>query len=534
MHPNQYIRNCKIILIVWSSFTHLNTVAQTPPPAETLIQEAKAAKDYRKMANTYKALLYRADKSKCFRYADSMLTCAEKTKDPATIGAAYLTKGTLYYNRKDNKKALDNFILADRYIAATGDTYLKYKTKYTIAQIKNYLGFYDEAIALFRECAGYFEEENDLAYLTALHSLGLCYNKIGQYDKCSYYNALGIQKGMEFKNREMEPYFRHSEGINRFFRKKYALAIRELSAVLPLIRQKKDFANETVALFYLGKSHAALGQKPEAVAYFIKVDKAFTTHQYIRPDVRENYELLINYYKKQNNPQQQLYYINRLLKVDSLLNQNYRYLSQRMYKEYDTKKLIAAKNDIEQAMTAGNRLHYTIILSLLGAVTTLGFRHVRNKKRYKQKFDSLMERSQNSTKVEPANHKVTHIEINPNLEAAILQNLIKFEKNKKYLEKDMTLSRLAAHLKTNSKYASKIVLKHRGKKSIEYISDLKIAHIVELLKTENKYRNYTYKALAEEVGFGSTQNFTRVFKAQTGISPSYFIQQINKTITTGK
>ena len=49
-----------------------------------------------------------------------------------------------------------------------------------------------------------------------------------------------------------------------------------------------------------------------------------------------------------------------------------------------------------------------------------------------------------------------------------------------------------------------------------------------LLKTENKYRNYTNKALAEEVGFGSTQNFTRAFKNRTDISPTYFVQKINE------
>ena len=63
---------------------------------------------------------------------------------------------------------------------------------------------------------------------------------------------------------------------------------------------------------------------------------------------------------------------------------------------------------------------------------------------------------------------------------------------------------------------------------LDYINDLKIDYVIELLKTENKYRNYTNKALAEEVGFGSTQNFTRAFKNRTDISPTYFVQKINE------
>lgn len=114
------------------------------------------------------------------------------------------------------------------------------------------------------------------------------------------------------------------------------------------------------------------------------------------------------------------------------------------------------------------------------------------------------------------------------LPPSLRKELNKFEKTKKYLEKDINLSKIAAYLKTNTKYASKIILKYRGKKTIDYINDLKIDHVIELLKTENKYRNYTNKALAEEVGFGSTQNFTRAFKNRTDISPTYFVQKINE------
>ena len=106
----------------------------------------------------------------------------------------------------------------------------------------------------------------------------------------------------------------------------------------------------------------------------------------------------------------------------------------------------------------------------------------------------------------------------------------KFEQNKKYLEKDVTLMKLASFLNTNTKYVSKIILRYRDKKTIEYVTDLKIDYIVKILKTEKKYRNYTNKALGEQAGFGSTQIFTRAFKIRTGISPTYYIQELNKTL----
>ena len=70
----------------------------------------------------------------------------------------------------------------------------------------------------------------------------------------------------------------------------------------------------------------------------------------------------------------------------------------------------------------------------------------------------------------------------------------------------------------------------KNKGIIEYITDLKIDHIIELLKSDNKYRNYKNKYLGEEAGFGSTQNFTRAFKTRTGISPTYFSTELNKSV----
>lgn len=119
-------------------------------------------------------------------------------------------------------------------------------------------------------------------------------------------------------------------------------------------------------------------------------------------------------------------------------------------------------------------------------------------------------------------------DLNPEVVQSILQKLEKFESRKKYLERDLTLVRMATMLETNTKYLSKIISHYRCKRFIDYISDLKVDYVVELLKAENRYRNYTNKALGDEAGFGSTQNFSKAFKTRTGISPTYFIAELRK------
>ena len=81
----------------------------------------------------------------------------------------------------------------------------------------------------------------------------------------------------------MIPYFKHSEGVNAYFKKEFNKAINQLAAVMPYLKQKNDFANATVANFYIGKSYLKLNNTNKAINYFIQVDKAFSVHRYTRP-----------------------------------------------------------------------------------------------------------------------------------------------------------------------------------------------------------------------------------------------------------
>lgn len=516
------------------------------------LKKAKAEKNYRQLAQAYKAQIHNSRKEFRIAYADSMVNAAKLTNEIELIGSAYMTRGIVFYDHKEQIKALDNYLIADKYISQTDDQYLIFKVKYGIAQTKYYLGFYEEAISLFRECIDYFKEENDRAYLNSLHCLGLCYNHIGNYEWCTITNQMGIDEGRKLENLEMEPYFIHSEGVNLCGKHKYKEAIKELNKALPNIIKVKDFANETVAYFYIGKSYWEMKQEIKAIAYFKKVDKTFEKEGYIRPDLREGYERLIDYYKNQNDTKSQLFYINQLLKVDKVLGQNYKYLLQKIVKEYDTKELLKSKQDIEKTMTFRTSVGFSIIGVLIIVIVVLINRHFKNKRL----FEEIMKRDTSKPATSENNNSQKGIEeiivtnsdsinstensdkqntqeISPDIEIGIVKKLEKFEQNKKYLEKDMTLTKMASLLNTNTKYVTKIIAKHRGKGTIEYITDLKIDYIIHILKTESKYRNYTNKALGEEAGFGSTQNFTKSFKERNGISPTYFIYKLKKSINTG-
>lgn len=500
----------------------------------TYLQKAKEEGNWAETAKAYQNLMHAAPERLRTIYADSIVEAAKKTNDNVIIGSSYLTKGIVYYSLKRHNLALDNFVVANNYISRTNDNYLIYKLKYHIALVKYYLGYYDEAISLLDECINYFKKDASQPYLNSLHSLGLCYNRQGNYGHVTEINNLGLQECERLGIKKLEVYFNHSEGINEFYKKDYASSIQKIRSSIEDLKQKKDFGNESVGYFYIGKDYWALGKFDMAIPYFKKVDYLFNTKGYIRPDIREMYELLINYYKTKENPKLQLYYIDQLLKADRILNETFKYLVGKINKEYQTQELLLEKEKIQQLLDRKNSSYSTLITFtslLFFSFLLLTFRYYRNRKLYKKNYDELMQknyRTEETAKPRQKNEKPAILDINPETVAHILKQLEKFEREKKFLDRDMNLSKLSANFNSNPRYLSNIIRHYRYKVFTEYINDLRIDYVLELLQSNTKARLFTNKALAEEAGFSSTQLFVNVFKAKTGMPTAFFIEQIRK------
>ena len=497
---------------------------------EAWLLKAKLQADQRQLATVYKILISKSPRQFRLAFADSMVVAAQKTKDDLLMGSAYLTKGIVHYDRKELKTALDYYLRADNYISRTDNSDATYMVKYSIALTKYHIGFYDEAIALFTQCMKYYSEENDRAYLNTIHSLGICYNKIGNFDKCSLMNATGLKASEDFEITEMIPYFINSEGINQFSKGKYYEAIKMLLKSMPTIKKKKDFANEATTLFYVGKSYWKLEQYDKAIGYFKEVDQIFQTHNYMREDIRESYEFLIEHYNNNKNEQAELIYVKKLLKVNQFLNDNKYYLANKVIKEYDNTKLAATKTAIEKSLRRKNNTKLIIIVSMSIMGFIMLYRYTIFRKKYRKKFQALMTKAKKQPNTDPVTMMEALSDINPEVVETVIKNMQRFEQKKEFLQKDLTQVKLAALLDTNTRYIPKIVWHATGKTTIDYMCDLKIEYLIEQLKTDSRVRNYTQKALGQEVGFGSTQNFARAFKSYTGMTSTLFISELKRTL----
>ncbi|UUW11254.1 AraC family transcriptional regulator [Flavobacterium plurextorum] len=508
--------------------------------AYSFLKKARLEKNSKEIMNGYQNLMLISPNKIKLIYVDSILYTAKKSNDYALIGAAYLTKGTYYYGLKHQKLAMDYYLTANSYVSKTNDQYQIHKVKYCIALTKFYVGFYDEAVSLLRECVDYYKNVETRPYLNSIHMLGLCYNKLGNYGLCTQMNALGISESKRLKSTVMIPYYEHSEGINDYFKGNYAESIKKIDSSLEPIIENEDFANVAIGNFYVGKSYWSLNKKEKASKHFQIVDSIFKEKKYLRPDLRQAFELLINYNKTKKDLNNQLYYINELLKADTLLVENNTYIVSKIHKQYDTKELIQEKEKIlveknEIAEDLKMEQYYDIIFACVIFLLFIFIiwqtrRYYKRRKIYEKNFELRMQELnavKNKPKIKIEKEPIK--DINIETVSSILKQLENFEIEKKFLGKDWNLVTLAAAFNSNTKYLAAILSYYRDMGMSEYINGLRIEYIINLLQTEPIYRKYTYEALAQEAGFSSTQRFANAFLAKAGMPVSFFIQRINKS-----
>ncbi len=473
------------------------------------------------------------------KYSDSILQITKNevynSKDYPAF--AYLSKALMHYNNGDFKNALNYFIRVNEESEKHKNTYLLFTSKNNIGALKSRLKENETALKIFKESYVFFSNKKErypTDYLETLFALSDSYSRNKKLDSATIMNRLGYKESLNLKNEFMTTYFVLNEGVNQYHSGKYMVAKDSLKKSIKELGHYEDLANLSIAHYYLGKILSSLNFKDKAIEEFIKVDSIVQEISEIMPETRDSYEILINHFKKLNDKNKQLLYIERLIKADSIINSNYKYLSKNIVQNYDTPKLISDKEEIIRSLEFEKKssIKINIIASIicLTLIIFLGFNY-KKKRIYKKRFLKLYHENQNIPSI-PNNNPVkktsSDIGISNIVIDEILEKLNTFEKNKGFLKSKLTISSLAIDFKTNSRYLSKIINVYKNKSFNNYINDLRVNFVVEKLKKDPTFRKYTIKAIGHEIGFTSTEVFSKSFYKSTGIYPSFFIKQLNK------
>lgn len=118
-------------------------------------------------------------------------------------------------------------------------------------------------------------------------------------------------------------------------------------------------------------------------------------------------------------------------------------------------------------------------------------------------------------------------DIDGNLRERILRGLSDFELSEIFLESEFTINSLAEYLETNTTYLSTVINNDKKKSFKQYLAELRINYAIQKLKNDRKFIKYSISSIVAEVGYTNASAFARIFKKQTGKTPSEFIKLIN-------
>jgi len=355
---------------------------KTKEYARIYLRKAKESNDTIKTAEGFLLLSRISDQYSQLKYCDSAINITRYLNHRKYPALGYFRKGIYCFYNKDFKKSLDLHLKAYNY-AKINNPDLTFEINYNIGILRVRQGDHKKALEVFKDSFK-FAVENDyknndkISYLKMMFSLSNEYRRNHLSDSAEYYCNLGVKESKKYDNNSIKFEFLMTRAILDYDKKRYDRAI-------PNILKSKEFyetnrgndPNLAFAYFYYAKILLGQNKTSKAVINFKKMDSIFQLNKDLHPELRSGYENLIDYYKIQSDKNNQLKYVERLIKVDSIINTNYKYLSKNITKEYDIPKLLEEKQKLIAALEKENKniSSKNIIISLLLGLSLLGLRY---------------------------------------------------------------------------------------------------------------------------------------------------------------
>ena len=139
----------------------------------------------------------------------------------------------------------------------------------------------------------------------------------------------------------------------------------------------------------------------------------------------------------------------------------------------------------------------------------------------KMRRSFLIERDESSTK------KYEKSQLTPERAERYVNKLLQFmEKEKPFIDGDLTVQKLADKLSIPAPHLSQTINEHLGKSFPDFINSYRVEEAKKKLLNP-AFKHLSILGIAEEVGFSSKSSFNAVFKKHTEMTPSEFRSALN-------
>tara|TARA_R110002051_G_scaffold87020_1_gene153108 strand:- start:4416 stop:6149 length:1734 start_codon:yes stop_codon:yes gene_type:complete len=508
--------------------------------ATAFLKKAYINKDTLNITNGYYMITYVTDESNLFLNDSLLKYSAFLSEREANSFAwyAYQGVGGYYFDRRNFKKSFDNHIKALRSAKLANNPELENISTTNLGLLKERTGKYKEALADFVKNYNYeLEKFNSLdkvdsvslkPFLSAITLLANSYRLNKQYDSAQYFN----RKVFKYQRYEGVERYIGNAGVNsaevNFILGNYNRVIDSLNHVFPILIKQNNIPNIAVAYYLRGMANSDINSEL-AIEDLIRMDSIFNINNDLQPSLRPGYLHLVNFYKKKGDLEKQLYFIEQLVKFDSIVHDYKMYVSEGIYQNERKNLLNDQKNlksEIDKSFINNKIILFSSISIVLLLVIEISRRRKQNRKtleKYQLRFDDLII---NTNSKQNINNATSEIVLSESLIEEIVFKLESFQLNKGFLIKDISANKLAKELGTNPNYLGQVIKHQFGKSFRQYLNDLRINYALQEIRRNPKMVNYSIQAIANESGYNNAEPFSKAFKAKTGYYPSEFISNI--------
>jgi AraC-like DNA-binding protein len=326
-------------------------------------------------------------------------------------------------------------------------------------------------------------------------------------------------------------------------------AVGELSEFIVRQAEKKDYY-KSLSNAYRGRAwyFAKTGRRDSAVYY---LDAAFENRQSLPEkkdaspgfyyylfevaDILNDNERAVKFLSLSHNQ-----YVNaqRSLNAQELneIRANFDYQLQK-----EKIERLTIQNKLEKEINARQKLVIaTVLLLLMAGIIFWVFarsKYTQLRESYRALIKKNIELDKLYTRLSKTEQKLVHPK-NGNVNGNGIGNGVKvyekiyrklkvlLEEEKIFKQADLSVSRLAKKLKTNTSYLSAIINNRFEESFKTVINKYRIDEARRLLASA-EYKNFSIEGIAEEVGYHSRSTFYQSFKQITGLTPSQYQSNLN-------
>lgn len=490
---------------------------------------------------------------------------AKTFNDSVHMYRSHFYLGSFYKSRGIYKDAMTEYEKALKHISEDKDSARYIQTKIAIATTEIELGNKYKAADILLNTYKIAQRNNDVQQLLDINgNMGILSLELKKYNdaKQNFKEAIAFVEKEKLIEKNPANYVENYINYHMFLAKTYYEENKHDSAMLYIDRAliSADFYKDIEGKAYLfqlkGKTQTAQKQYIEAYENLTKGHILFETlknekqlsktlfliaDNYVQQENYENAEellktletryanqnVLLEDYDKTLLLKAEVYKNTKQFEKESEYRQKSKTLQDSMNASSDEENIIQTatqyeiekiKNQFEVQHKKDEKKFYTFLSIAILVIVTFGFllfKQLRKRKNVKQEVISKSDKKESHNAIK-SDKTVDEI----------LQKLKNLETQEFYLNPKYNLYATAKKIETNTTYLSNILNTYKKMTFTEYLNTLRIQYTLQRLENDKKFRMYTIKAIAKEVGYKSHGSFSRAFKAKTGENPSTYLKKI--------